>query len=140
MVWIELQFRDVIELVELRFDVLAGYLPLNEIVMLDVVPGILPRGTPLPGLPSDPKAARQLIMARLLLRNGLTEKATSSLRSILSDYPGTDEAEQAQKELDNIERASKEQTQTPAPTPVPKPPARPPVPKAPARSAVRPAW
>jgi hypothetical protein len=108
-VWIILQLRDMIELVELRFDVLAERLPLCEIVMLGVEAKTAP-----PGGKSDSRAASQLNLARAFLRNGLTEKATTILRSIVSDYPGTTEAEQAQKELDNIKQAPKEETQPPA--------------------------
>jgi hypothetical protein len=57
---------------------------------------------------SKSKAAGQLNLARAFLRNGLTEKASTILRSILSEFPGTPEAEQAQKELNDIEQASKD--------------------------------
>ena len=63
---------------------------------------------------SNRKAAGQLNLARAFLRNGLTEKATAILRSILSDYPGTTEAQQAQGQLDNIEQASRGGAQPPA--------------------------
>ena len=131
VVLIELRFRDVVELVELRFDVLAGRLPLYEIVMLDVE-----GKTPPAEGKSDSRAAGQLNLARAFLRNGLTEKAATILRSILSDYPGTPEAEQAQQELDNIEQISEEKPQAPR-APPPRPP---PTPTPPAeRSAVPPA-
>jgi thioredoxin-like negative regulator of GroEL len=111
-VWIILQFRDVIELVELRFEVLGGQLPLYEIVMLDVEAEAAPAAGK-----SNSKAASQLNLARAFLRNNVTEKAATILRSIISVYPGTLEAEEAQEELDNIEQASKEQTQPPAVAP-----------------------
>jgi hypothetical protein len=102
-------------------DTLACKIPKDRtflvVVQLDQCMLVPDRGIPVeaktvrPDSIPNSKAAGQLNLARTFLRNGLIEKAATILRSILSEYPGTPEAEQAQKELDNLEQASKDQEQ-----------------------------
>jgi hypothetical protein len=62
------------------------------------------------------KASSDLNLAHTFRRNGLTEKAQALLRAIIEAYPGTPQAEQAKKELQEIEeeiRKAQEDQRTP---------------------------